>query len=101
MNVHIKLECLSMAGLSSLPFQVLHSRVGSGPYPQTLDYAGKVCQGQNILVYYEHLKITTVKSFITLDPGRSVIKRFTFRRNKLEWLTLSNTFNLLLSGEIS
>jgi hypothetical protein len=32
--------------LTSVAFQVLHSRVGSWPYPQTLDYAGKACQGQ-------------------------------------------------------
>ncbi len=29
-------------------FQMLHSRVGSRPYPQTLDQAGKVCQGQTL-----------------------------------------------------
>ncbi len=26
-------------------FQVLHSRVGAWPYPQTLDWTGKACQG--------------------------------------------------------
>ncbi len=27
-------------------FQVLHSRVGPRPYPQTLDKSGEACQGQ-------------------------------------------------------
>jgi hypothetical protein len=26
--------------------KVIHSRVGSWPYPPTLDWAGKACQGQ-------------------------------------------------------
>ncbi len=29
-------------------FQTLHSWVGSWPYPQTLDKAGKACQGQTL-----------------------------------------------------
>jgi hypothetical protein len=28
--------------------KVLHSRVGSWPHPQTLDQAGKACQGQTL-----------------------------------------------------
>ncbi len=38
-NFRNKLECLIQASLSSLVkhFQVLHSRVGSWPYPQTLN----------------------------------------------------------------
>ena len=36
----------SYLSLSGLNFQVLHSRVGSWPHPQTLDLAGKACQGQ-------------------------------------------------------
>jgi len=36
-----KLECLF-----SLVFQVLHSRVGSEPYPQTRDKAGKASPQQ-------------------------------------------------------
>ncbi len=33
-------------------FQVLHSRAGSWPHPQTFDKAGEACKGQ---VYYENL----------------------------------------------
>ncbi len=29
-------------------FQVLHSKVGSWPYPQTLDWAGKAYHGQTV-----------------------------------------------------
>ncbi len=29
-------------------FQVLHSRVGPWPYPQTLDLTGEACQGQTL-----------------------------------------------------
>jgi hypothetical protein len=36
----------------------------------------KSLPGTNALAYYEHLKITAVKSFITLAPGVNVIKRF-------------------------
>ncbi len=32
----------------TLPFQVLHSRVDSWPYPQTLGQGGKACQGQTL-----------------------------------------------------
>jgi len=39
---------------SGLMFQVLYSRLGSWLYPQTLDKAGKGCQGQT-LAYYKHL----------------------------------------------
>ncbi len=28
--------------------QVLHSEVGPWPYPETLDLAGKACQGQTL-----------------------------------------------------
>ncbi len=40
-------------------FQVLSSNVGYWPYPQTLDYAGKACQGQ-ILKF-----ITKIRKFGT------------------------------------
>jgi hypothetical protein len=36
------------AYLSEAPFNVLHSRVGSWPRPQTLDQAGKTCQRQTL-----------------------------------------------------
>ncbi len=37
-------------------FMVLHSRVGSWPHPQTLDYAGKACHlpETNTLAYYKN-----------------------------------------------
>jgi len=36
-------------GQMSYKFQVLHSRLGSWPYPQTLDWAGKA----NTMTYYD------------------------------------------------
>jgi hypothetical protein len=47
---------------------VLHSRVGSSPYPQTLDPIRKGLPERNAQAYYEKLQITAVKSFITLAP---------------------------------
>jgi hypothetical protein len=47
---------------------VLYSRVGSWPHPQTLDEAGKACQGQNTLPYYVNSSITAVKGFVGLVP---------------------------------
>jgi hypothetical protein len=45
------------------------------PYPQTLDFAGKACQGQTQF-YYKKPKITVVE--ILKDwPGANVIKLFT------------------------
>jgi len=35
-----------------ITFRVLHSRVGSWPHPQTLDWAGKSLPGTNNLAYY-------------------------------------------------
>jgi len=40
-----------------MAFQVLHSREGSWPHPQTLDEAVKSCQGKtwvNLLVLYHN-----------------------------------------------
>jgi len=34
--------------LSGAPLKVLHSTVGRWPYPQTLDLAGKACQGETL-----------------------------------------------------
>jgi hypothetical protein len=52
-------------------FQVLFSKVGSWPHPQTLNYAGKWkgLAGKNALAYYEKSEFTTVKCFITSNPG--------------------------------
>ncbi len=56
-NTHIlapnRLECLSLAGLSSIrvgqsTFQVISSKVGSWPYQQTLDWDGKASQRQTL-----------------------------------------------------
>ncbi len=41
--------------------------VGSWPYPQTLDEAGKACQGQQ--AYYGYPEITAVISFRIQAPG--------------------------------
>ncbi len=46
---------------------MLHS-VRLQPYLQTLDQAGKACQGQT-LSYCENSPITAVKSFIVEAPG--------------------------------
>ncbi len=53
---------------SVCPWQVLHSRVGTQPYPQTLDQAGKACQGQTLQPITTNPEITEVKSFIGLAP---------------------------------
>jgi hypothetical protein len=47
---------------------VLHSRVGSRPYPQTLDPIRKGFPERNVLAYYEKSLLTAVKSFTTLAP---------------------------------
>jgi hypothetical protein len=52
------------AGAYPREVQVLHSRVPSRPYLQTLDLAGKSCQGQTL----EFLN-SGKKCFITLGPG--------------------------------
>jgi hypothetical protein len=40
---------------SEAPLQVLLSTVGPWPYPQTLGYAGKACQGQtDTLAFYKN-----------------------------------------------
>jgi hypothetical protein len=44
-------------------------------YSQTLDYAGKTGQGQT-LAYYEHFKITAIKSLMPLGSGVKVVKLF-------------------------
>jgi hypothetical protein len=46
----------------------MDSSVGTRPYPQTLDYAGKACQGQT-LDYYKNPLITSIKSLIGLALG--------------------------------
>ncbi len=46
-------------------FQVLHSRVGSLPYPQTLDQAGKACQEQTL---YMKIRKLRTKTFYYIEP---------------------------------
>jgi hypothetical protein len=57
-----------------MPIRVKHlnSWVGSGPYPQTLDYGGKGLPGPNTQAYYEHLLITAVKMFYNKGGHRGV-----------------------------
>jgi len=43
--------------------EVLHSRVGSWPYLQTLDKAGKVCQGQTHKLITKNCQLRTKKSY--------------------------------------
>ncbi len=45
--IQLKLEC---GGTHNTLFQAFHSWTGSLPYPQILDYAGKVCKGQTLLL---------------------------------------------------
>ncbi len=45
--------------------------VGSWPYSQTLDLAQKAYRGQTLLII---MKITDIKSFITMAPGGCNIK---------------------------
>ncbi len=57
----------SISGFQVLAMVVLHSSVGSWPYPQTLEQAGKACQGQTlqllqILANYECKNIYNIVS---------------------------------------
>jgi len=64
-----KLPCLSWQAFPakptvcehgrSLPFQVLHSKVGSCPHPQAWDCAGKPFQGQTIKLITKIHKVRT------------------------------------------
>jgi hypothetical protein len=45
--------------------------------PANIRLGWKGLQGTNTLAYYEDSQITSVKSFIILGPGDSVIKHFT------------------------
>ncbi len=51
---------------------MLNSRVGSWPYPQTLDYVGKACQGQLIA---KIRKLTAVKRFKGIGPFKVLHSR--------------------------
>ncbi len=63
-GVYLQQEILAQSNIceyvQSLPvlstFLVLHSRVSSWPYPQTLDQVGNACQTQT-LAYYEFVNI--------------------------------------------
>ncbi len=42
-------------------FHVFHCRVGSCPYPQTLDQAGKACQVQALLLIMKSRNLPPIK----------------------------------------
>jgi hypothetical protein len=62
----------------SLMFQVLHSRVGSRPHPQTLDEAGKACKGQTLKTITKN-RIIRTKKFYKIGPVVNIIKHFFLR----------------------
>ncbi len=78
-----KLECLSLAGLSRLMFAgkvkakpTPLKHLSSDPLqvmflalPTNIRLNWKSLPGTNTVAYYEHSKITAVKSFITLGPS--------------------------------
>jgi len=47
-------------------FQVLHSRIGFWPYPQTLDRAGNACQGQTLSLLWKVVNYVR-KKFYEID----------------------------------
>jgi hypothetical protein len=51
-------------------YQVLHSRVGSWPHPETLYKAEKVCQGQTLWL------ITKIHKLYSTGPRAERITRF-------------------------
>ncbi len=66
-NFRDKLQCLCLAGFSSLPQsgepEIERFRgVGSG-LPETLNQAGKGCQGQNLQIIMKNRKLRTKKVF--------------------------------------
>jgi hypothetical protein len=75
---------------------VLHSRVGSWPYPQT----GQD-QETNTLAQIKNLYSTAVKYFIALDPGTNIIDFFNFTNvhNKLECRLLALPTNRARPGD--
>ncbi len=82
---------------------MLHSRVASWPYPQTLDYVGNTCQGQTLQLITKICKLWT-KSSITLAPGVSVISIFslslTKRSNKLSHLSFTSFSSLVYYWQV-
>ncbi len=57
-----RLASVKHSSLLGISFQILHSRVGPWPYPQTLDLAGKACQVITKIINYGS------KSFSGLAP---------------------------------
>jgi hypothetical protein len=57
---------------SGTSFQVLSSRLGSWPYPQTLNWTWKACQGQTLYLITKVRRLWTEKVFITLALVRFV-----------------------------
>ncbi len=83
-----KLERLSLAVFSSIVnvckkgwsltikhFQVLHSWVGSWPCLQTLDQAGKACQGQKLQPNTKNV-IYGRKRFCNIAPQTNICEQF-------------------------
>jgi hypothetical protein len=68
-------------------FQLLHSRVGSWPYPKNIDNVGRASQVQTFQLI---MNIRKLKSLLRLKPGAIFIKhfmaKFTNVLNKLECL---------------
>jgi hypothetical protein len=64
---------------------VLHSRVASRPYSQTLDFVLKGLSGTNTLTYFKQLQIMTVKVIKHL----SVEKHFAQNAKTVETLDIS------------
>ncbi len=59
----VEQACESILSLRSLPrfstFQMLHYRVGSWPYPQTLDQTKKACEGPRVQLIMKIRKLRT------------------------------------------
>ncbi len=111
-----KLKCLLMASLFQpclmfvceacewSTYHMLYSRVGSQPYPQTLDSAGKTCQGQTIkLIWLNHdlhkkIVISTSWAFYAVTRKNLyimiLIKPFSWA-SKLKCLLLASLFSLV------
>ncbi len=56
--------------------QVLHSRVGSWPRPQTIDWSGKASQEQTLLLITKILNLWPYKICITLALGACTVKLY-------------------------
>ncbi len=112
-NFHYRLECLSLASLSSL-VHCLWARPGAYPTVEHLK-GGSLRKTQalstiirlgrkglprtNTLAYYENSKLMAAKSFITKAPGANVMNfllpYFTNFHDKLECLSMASLSSLV------